>query len=214
MIRASLFLALTLLTSAANALLVNGDFQTGDLSGWTTFTTTNGTIGTPNVASFDVTGAGSSLSSIFNVGNISNPGNNGGGIFQSFNFGGGSLSVSADIASSRIGGPDNSDGGEFSLLIDGNLVDFFDFGPISGGSIERASLSGTVDGLLAGTHEFRILMTREYETSGNTPFQYIDNASADGRGTEPVNNVPTPGTITLLGLGLLGLALTRKNNVV
>ena len=95
--------------SGVNAtLLTNGDFETGNLNGWTTFTTTNGTIGTPSVTSFDVTGAGASLAAGFNVGNVQNPGNNGGGIFQTFNFGGGSLSVSVDIASA-VGSIGNSD---------------------------------------------------------------------------------------------------------
>ena len=46
--------ALTLVVGswAATNLVTNGDFQSGDLSGWTAFVTTNGTIGTPDVISF------------------------------------------------------------------------------------------------------------------------------------------------------------------
>jgi hypothetical protein len=59
-------LAVTLVASAAP--VVNGDFETGDLTGWTTFTTANGTIGTPAVVSFDTTGTGASNAAKFNVG--------------------------------------------------------------------------------------------------------------------------------------------------
>ena len=59
-------LAVTLVASAAP--VPNGDFETGDLTGWTTFTTTNGTIGTPAVVPFDTTGSGASNAAEFNVG--------------------------------------------------------------------------------------------------------------------------------------------------
>ena len=80
-------------TSSAKAVgLINGDFQTGDLTGWTVFTTNNGTNGSiftriydipqcsvkpllcygdrplPDVTSFDVTDNGVSESVRFNVG--------------------------------------------------------------------------------------------------------------------------------------------------
>jgi hypothetical protein len=57
-----------------NAGFINGNFGTGDLTGWTVFTTSNGTNGTfngvalPNVVSFDTTGTGATNSALFEVG--------------------------------------------------------------------------------------------------------------------------------------------------
>ena len=65
--------------------LTNGDFKSGTLSGWTTFVTGNGTIGTPAVVSFDTTGSGASNAAQFDVGQVTHnfPVYEGGGIYQS-----------------------------------------------------------------------------------------------------------------------------------
>jgi len=56
-------------------ILLNGDFETGDLTGWTTFLTPNGSIGStngvPDVVPFDVTGGGTpSDAAQFEVGEL------------------------------------------------------------------------------------------------------------------------------------------------
>src|ERR1051325_10193649 len=71
--------------------VTNGNFSTGDLSGWNIFTTSNGTANagvSPDIQSFDVTGSGVSLAARFNVGQVQ-PGINyeGGGIYQDIIFG-------------------------------------------------------------------------------------------------------------------------------
>lgn len=68
--------------------LVNGDFETGDLSGWTVFTTGNGTVGGPaypKVVPFDTDNDGTASNSAqFLVGQVifdpDEP--EGGGIYQ------------------------------------------------------------------------------------------------------------------------------------
>ena len=69
---ATVFAVGLLVPAAANAdLISNGDFSTG-LTGWTVFTTANGTTGAglPDVVSFNTTGSGASNSAQFNVGEV------------------------------------------------------------------------------------------------------------------------------------------------
>src|SRR5215469_6911480 len=112
-------LCASLTTASAGPILVNGDFQTGDLTGWTTFTTSNGTngAGLPNVVSFDTTGSGASLAAHFNVGAVNVDGTEqGGGLDQSFNIAtAGTYPFFLDIASQDDSdGQINSNAGTFS----------------------------------------------------------------------------------------------------
>lgn len=183
---------------ASANLITNGDFETGDFEGWSSFlANSQSSVGDQRIDSFDVDGNGeSSFAAFFRVGRLPNAaGQGGGGIFQSFDFGGGNLFVSLDIASSREGTGANFSGGEFSLFINDVLIDSVDFGTIVGTSIERDTLSGVVQGLSAGLQEIRILMTRPFANVGNplTPAQHIDNVVA--------NQVSAPSALALFILG-------------
>src|SRR5215469_8177816 len=106
------------------AQLVNGDFQTGDFTGWTFFTTSQGGLGQPTVVLFDTADIGTaSYSARFEAGQtngIVTGAKYGAGIFQNVTLGAGQLSISLEIAASSPGV--NGDGGTFELVLDGSVV--------------------------------------------------------------------------------------------
>ena len=203
-------------------LIINGDFETGDLTGWTTFTTASatatGSLGASTVVLFDTNGdSNTSLAAQFQVGQVS-PGTigggsplEGGGIFQDVNLLAGDLTVSVDVAASSSG--NNAAGGLFELIFDGNVVDFFDIGDIGAGTVERGSLLFQAPNVVAGTHEVRIRMTRGFGTGSSTPRQYIDNVSLLGTPIATPTVIPEPLSIFqgLIGLATVSFFVRRRS---
>jgi hypothetical protein len=225
-------IALNFISLDAKANLVsNGDFATGDFTGWTLFTTSpNGSLGfppVPDVISFDVTGGGATNAARFQVGQGTfDPAifPAGGGLMQNVLTGTGTFMFTANIAAffdgSLAGGcfpPNcsNGDAGTFSAVLDGVTRATTSFGDIFDQQTLRSVLSFTSD-LAAGTHDLEILMTRiganhggpsSGLTFGDTPFQFVTNVSlqeCDGCPiTPPLPSVPGP----IAGAGLPGLIL-------
>ncbi|HLO86205.1 MAG TPA: PEP-CTERM sorting domain-containing protein [Nostocaceae cyanobacterium] len=186
---------------ASASPLVNGDFETGDLTGWTTFTTSNGTLGEgyPQVVPFDTDNNGTlSNSAKFRVGEGFYTGiHEGGGIFQNVLLSAGNLNISANIAA--LGGRfDNASGGKVQLLFDNVVLDSHDFSNISAGQAEYSFLS-SINNVTAGLHEIRFLFTRPFVQNSITPTQYIDNIVLSGTATQAV-----PEPTSMLGLLAVG----------
>jgi hypothetical protein len=188
-----LALALLLLSmpTISRGQLINGNFETGDLTGWTVFNDTDGSAGNPTVVLFDTAGSGvPAFSPQFNVGEtIQYPEGGlgaGGGILQNVNLGAGQLTIGLYIASSTTS--PNGDAGTFELLLDGGVVDSYAFGSIgSYGSVvtERSTL-GYTGVISAGEHQIAIDFRRGWNASAATPHQYLNNI------TLSVTNSPPP----------------------
>ena len=195
---------------AANAAIVtNGDFATGNFTGWTLFTTANGSLGPsgsglPAVTSFNVTGSGSQNAATFDVGEVVQMFmQGGGGITQTVTLPGDSISFSANIAALGLGVAANVEGGVFSVLLDGLTEDTVDIGFIGAGAVIRNTLSFTTTES-AGPHTLEILITRPFVNNAITPEQFITNIAIAGAAA-----VPEPASLGLLAAGLVGLAGVR-----
>jgi hypothetical protein len=196
-------LAVALSVGAFGNAVFNGDFQTGDLSGWTTFTTGNGVIGTPTVVSFDTTGSGPSLAAQLNVGEVTFTQNQeGGGLQQNVTLAAGSYSFFANIAATSTLG--NSEYGVFSILMDGIVEDTTDLGTLQNGGTLLGTLSASFTVATSGSHQLEILITRPFVSDNSTtPFQYLDNIAINS------TSAPEPASLMLGALGMAGLALAR-----
>ncbi len=195
----------------ALATIINGDFETGDLTGWTTYVTPVG-YSHSSVIPFDTNNDSIKTNSArFHVGQRFTAAtiNAGGGIYQDFTlFKDSNLFIKADIASQNIAtiGSGNGSGGLVELFLDGLLLNAFDFGFIGVETTEFGELLAAPKNLVAGTHELRIQFTRPFLPAG--VFQYLDNVVVI-----PIAGyitVPEPASFAILGIGLVGLLFVRR----
>jgi hypothetical protein len=193
--------------------IANGDFSSGDLTGWEIVVTPNGSQfgGFPRVESFDVDGDGtSSLAFRTGVGQQSidfdNPA--GAGVAQDVEFStGGNFLLTADLAAQSLSSGSNAGPGRFEMRFDGELVDVVDLnvGPgIDSGEVLRETLSATLVGVTPGTHHVEFLILRPY-TLGSAIYQYLDNIQISA--SPGAAAVPEPGTLVSGALGLLVVSL-------
>jgi hypothetical protein len=190
--------------------LINGDFETGDLTGWIVFTTANGDngAGLPTVTSFNTTGSGNSNSAQFRVGriNTSTP-EGGGGITQNVTLASGILNLSVDVAG--FSGTGNASVGDFTLLLDNSPLDTFITSSISnyipGNTTLRDTLTASTT-VSAGTYSIGIRITRPYDNSLPFLSQNVDNFTISGSAT---GDTAVPEPFTIIGSLVGGTAAFR-----
>jgi hypothetical protein len=191
--------------AGATNLIQNGNFSSGDFTDWTIGTTSGGSWGQgfPIVTGWPLGGMNAAEGE---VGNVNPTGTQQGGtLIQTFNSGAGAATLSFMYAAMGDGTHMNADGGDFTLLLDGVALNSIDVGSIDADQLISGTLSANAN-LTAGTHTLEIDVTRSFLTEfQNTPYQYVTGVDVEG-------TVPEPGSLILMGSGVLGLAgvLRRK----
>jgi hypothetical protein len=151
---------------ARAASITNGSFATGDLTGRTK-------VGgdTLTVVAYDPTGSGASYAVQFQAGHSD-------GIEQEIDvLKAGTYDFSAAFAATVTSSQDNLEGGTFQVVVDGTSEGSHNLGDMEGPQITTGLFTGSVD-LSAGTHEFEILITRDF-TAGAGLDQYVASISRD-----------------------------------
>jgi len=174
--------------SAASAQFANPGFETGDLSGWDFVLTANGNTSVAGVEIYDIDDTGPLAPSFvakFGVGNlISMSGvQNGIELTQNLSFSGGTAyTFDFDWAAHRVAAVDNSEGGVFSLIVNGEAIATQAAGTVNG-SLPPVTghLTATWTAPSSGSFVVGVRITRPYTVPGET-HQYVDNFSIDSGG--------------------------------
>jgi hypothetical protein len=190
---------------SAHGQLINGNFATGDFTGWTQLNTPNGTNSLAQVTQFDITGTGVPVNCAeFEVGNITGSSDAGAGIYQDVTLGAGQINISLDIAATTPVNAGNYDAGTFELLLNGTVVASDSLGEIAANQTIRSSLDyeGSIS---AGTDQIEIEMLRTYvSVDSYTPLQYLSDIQLS------VTPAPEPSSVVICGAALLTLFLFRR----
>jgi hypothetical protein len=165
----------------------NGDFETGNTTGWTVRNTGNG-VGAPGtVEQYDIDGPGpkgSTYAAKFAVGQLTfNSGvQEGVEVVQNLDLTGGvEYTISYSWGTRRDSGTGNAEGGVFAVIVDGQIVGTpYSSGGIGGsnGSAKYGDYSVTYTPAASGTYEVGARITRPYTSPGDV-FEYVDDFDID-----------------------------------
>lgn len=197
-------LALGTNSATAQELLANGNFGTGDLTGWT-FTPT--ASAEPTIAGSVTPFMGSNAFRV-NAGSSSSGVEGGGTLSQTIALvAGQSYQVSAGkLAIASVNGSPNADGGTITLSLGGTVLHTFDVVQLAANEVQTDSYSAPFVASATGPAQFELLFTRSFPNFAVTPavYHYADDLSV-------TLLVPEPVTATLAALaGLAMFFRTRR----
>src|SRR5688500_3102844 len=205
--KALAILAAVGLGSAAFAqTFTNGDFETGNLSGWTITATSNGQTLVQDVIPFDIDFGGAlgvSQVARFQVGQVVFTSGVPAGIeiTQMVNLSAATAyTISFNAAAYRETTQNNAEGGMCDLIVDG--VSLASWGAGATNSASTNSCFGTASFVSGGAGAYSIgaRIQRPFIPAGSL-FQVVDNFGIV---------VPEPGTFVALGLGVVRLVAARR----
>jgi hypothetical protein len=160
---------------------------------------------------FDTTGTGASDAAQFNVGMVlGTPGGTdyeGGGIVQNILLSPGALNVSFNWAADNLFTSLNSDGGKFTILLDGTALNSFDTASVGAGAVVRGTLTASTTIGTGGIYQLAVEVTRDYQPSSALT-QYVDNVTTSGAATGGA--VPEPSGWELAVGGMVLIAGYRR----
>lgn len=190
----ALFVLVAVAGAAAAEFTVNGGFEAGDLSGWTSFPTTNSTFKLTNDAN-----SGSFAAEVFNNDVAA------AAVVKQANIGKGIINAGDEITISFAVKGSTANGGVA-------FAEFFS--EIDGGGVSKSEILGGGPLPLTGSYQtFTFVTTAGPDVSGGVTLQFAAVTGADvGSVTvlfiDDASVVPGPGALALLGLG--GLASLRR----
>ena len=171
-------------------VLLTTDFESGTLSDWTVFSTSNGTLGGkgfPTVALCDHGSPGSpSFCLQFQVGQLhfapTHEVQQGGGISLTTMTIAGLIQLSARVGATYHS-PDhkrNLNGGLFEWVVDDQVIADLDVGPMEDGGTVQHHFIGKVP-VTAGRHTIQLRVTRPFQSGAGkpSPVQFIDDVMVE-----------------------------------
>lgn len=190
---------------AANAQsFVNGNFETGNLTGWTVTPTSNGTTDVQDAVQYDIDAGGpltTNFAGHFAVAEVNFDSTQQGILLtQTMTLTGGTkYTFDFDWAAQTTGS--NAEGGVFALVVNGSAIV-----TQSAGSIATSPIVGHITAMYTptSTGSFAVgsSITRPYQSPGNL-FQYVDNFKVSSA-------VPEPASVLAIALGVAGFAIRRR----
>lgn len=207
-----LFVASAGLGRDAKADFTNGNFETGNFTGWTITPTTNGQSPTQTVLLWDIDFGGplpTSFVGRFSVGQVTFQSGVPAGIelTQSLNLMAGvTYTIGFDWSAHRdttTGG--NAQGGIFDLIVNGNSIANAQAGSTSSTSPKWGNLTTTYTATFTGAHTIGARITRPFTVPADL-WQSVDNFTLS-------SPIPEPGAACVLGvLVALGVVSRRRTS--